>query len=88
MPIISDPNKMDYQRRNWFLSDPLDAKKIDEVSSGTTYVGYTFPGVLEDEPYWLIKRIQTVGTVTSVDYSTTNKLYDAIWNNRTGITYY
>lgn len=82
-----DPNKMDFMRRLNFLTDP-DSKKIDEINSGLTYVGYTLPGVLTTEPYWLIKKITVAGTVTSIDYSNTGKTYTDIWDNRTGYTYY
>lgn len=88
MPIIFNLDKMDYQRRNAFMSDPLDAKRIDSVNSGLTYVGYTFPNVLDDDPNWLIKRISVDGTLTSVDYSNTGKTFDDMWNERTGYTYY
>lgn len=87
MTMISDPNKMDNFRRSNFLTDP-DAKKIDEVNSGTTYIGYTLPGVLSSDPYWLIKRITVSGTVTSIDYSSTNKGFNVMWDSRTGLTYY
>lgn len=84
---VNNPNYMDLFRRNIHMTDP-DAKKIDSINSGLTYLGYTLPGVLSSEPYWLIKKITVSGTVTSIDYSSTRKLYDQIWDNRTGLTYY
>ncbi len=84
---MNNPNYMDIFRRNVHLTDP-DAKKIDSVSTGLTYIGYALPGTLETEPYWLVKKITVVGTVTTIDYSNTSKMFTDIWNNRTGLTYY
>jgi hypothetical protein len=82
-----NPNYMDMFRRNVFLSDG-DPVATNSPTTGVTYFGYTIPGVLETEPYWLIKRTEINSTSTYSKYSNTGKTYTDIWNERTGLTYY
>lgn len=60
---------------------------IDEVNDNLLYVGYADLGASLGEPVWKIKRVQTIGTITTVKYADGNKFYDNIWDNRGSLNY-
>lgn len=84
---ILNPNYMDVFRRANFIND-VDSRATDSPDSGVTYIGYSIPGVLETEPYWLIKKIDITSTTTFTRYSNTGKTYTDVWSDRTGLTFY
>lgn len=52
-------------------------KIIDSVSDNLTYNGEAFSGALTSDEVWTIKKILTVGTVTSI-----KTFHDVSWDNR------
>lgn len=60
---------------------------IDEVSATLSYVGYALPGTIASASLWKIKRIQTVGAETFVEYAGGTKDFDKVWDDRTSYTY-
>jgi len=60
---------------------------IDETTAGTVYIGYAERGSLLSQPVWRIKRVQTVGTITTVGYVDGKLNFNYIWNNRASYTY-
>lgn len=60
---------------------------IDEVSKNLSYVGDAQPGSLTSVEVWRIKRIQTVGNITTVSLADGNSNFDNIWDNRLSLTY-
>jgi hypothetical protein len=61
--------------------------RIDDLSSGLTYVGYALPGADENDPVWLIRKVYLVGTVYHVAYPYASKLYNQVWTNRASLNY-
>lgn len=64
-----------------------EALRIDEVTSTLTYLGYANLGANDNDAVWKIKRIQQIGTVTTINYADGNKLFDNVWNNRASLNY-
>jgi hypothetical protein len=60
---------------------------IDEVSKTLSYVGDAEPGSLSSAASWKIRRIQTVGTITTVSFADGNSNFDNVWDNRASLTY-
>lgn len=60
---------------------------IDEVSKNLSYVGDALPSTTTSVALWKIRRIQTIGTVTTVAYADGNSLFDNIWDDRLSLTY-
>lgn len=60
---------------------------IDEVSKNLSYVGDAEPSTATSSASWKIRRIQTVGTITTVSYADGNPLFDNIWDDRLSLTY-
>ena len=52
-------------------------KIIDSVSDTITYSGEAYSGALTSELVWTVKKILTVGTVTSI-----KTFHDVSWDNR------
>lgn len=61
--------------------------RVDEPSSGVLYVGEALIGSLTSTAVWKIKKLTTVGAITSVLWADGNDAFDNIWDNRTSITY-
>jgi hypothetical protein len=61
--------------------------KTDEVSKNLSYIGYALIGTADSSATWKIKRIQTIGSITSVQYANGTANFDKIWNNRSTYTY-
>ena len=52
-------------------------KIIDSVSDTLSYSGEAFSGALTSDEVWTVKKILTVGTVTSI-----KTFHDVSWDNR------
>jgi len=60
----------------------------DELTDGTTYMGYALPGTLAtSEARFLIVKISTSGTVSRREYANGSKQYNNVWDNRAGLNY-
>lgn len=64
-----------------------EAIKIDDASSTISYIGYAEVGASTASGVWKICKITSSGTITSVEWADSNKLYDNIWDNRAVLTY-
>lgn len=60
---------------------------IDEVSSTVTYIGKAKLGTAGSDAFWQIRKIQKVGTVTSIQYADGDRQFDNVWNSRASLTY-
>jgi hypothetical protein len=60
---------------------------IDEVNKNLSYVGDSEPSTATSASLWKIRRIQTIGTVTTIAYADGNSDFDNIWDNRASLTY-
>lgn len=60
---------------------------VDEPNAATTYQGWAPAGTATAAANWMIRRIATAGTVTSVLWCDGNQNYDNIWDNRAGLAY-
>lgn len=67
-------------------NDQLLVAKIDDLGS-TIYIGYGAPDSQTNEAVWKIKKLTTVGTVTSVQWCDGNDLFDNVWDDRVSLTY-
>lgn len=56
---------------------------VDEASATVTYVGEAPLGTATSAAAWLIRRVTTAGTVTTIEYSPAN----SIFNNRASLGY-
>ncbi len=63
------------------------AGRIDEVSVDLMYQGWAEPGTLNTEAKWTIRKVEKVGTVTSITWADGNGSRDNIWDNRAGLNY-
>jgi hypothetical protein len=73
-----------YRQRVAFAPGEL---KVDEVSTSLTYVGEAEAGVLPSSPLWRIRKIQKVGSVTSISYALGDSGYTHVWDDRAIYTY-
>lgn len=60
---------------------------VDESSSTITYLGFSLPGSLTSSPVWLIQKVETTGSITSVLNCDGDSLFDNIWDNRASLSY-
>lgn len=60
---------------------------IDEASSTVTYVGKAVVTASNSESSWMIKKLTTSGTVTTITYAEGNDYFDKIWNDRASLSY-
>lgn len=60
---------------------------IDTSVSGTTYFGYSAPGIPTDKPFWKIMKMVETSILTTIKYADSNQLYDNVWDDRTSLTY-
>jgi hypothetical protein len=60
---------------------------IDEVDSDNTYIGLAKMGADTSAEDWLILKITTSGTVTSVLFADGNENYDNEWDERANLSY-
>ena len=63
------------------------AIQIDEIDANTIYIGRAEEGTLSADPYWQIKKISIVGTVTSILWADGDDNFDNVWNNRASLSY-
>ena len=59
---------------------------LDEQGA-ITYVGKAAPNTQTSAPAWQIRRIQTVGSLVSVEYADGNNRFDKIWDDRASLSY-
>lgn len=62
-------------------------RRVDEVNSALTYLGYSLPGAAENSPEWIIKRIFKDGTLTTISWAIAYKSKTAVWADRAGYDY-
>jgi hypothetical protein len=76
---------------------PVTKSLVDEAGGGVIYVGQAAPGSLLADPVWRIKKLTTVGTVTTTEWAVVvagdadagDQLagFHHIWDGRAGLTY-
>lgn len=64
-----------------------EPKIVDSVSSSLTYIGFADANSLTSDPVWMIKRIVTIGNITTIEYATSYRNRTNIWDNRASLTY-
>lgn len=71
------------------LNDAIldEPRNIDEASATVTYIGFAKDGSLEADPVWAIKKIETVGSLTTFRWATAKRSLSNIWNNRAALIY-
>lgn len=60
---------------------------LDEVSDTLLYVGQAVAGVETPAAAWRIRRVSTVGVVTTVAYADGDANFDNVWDNRASLSY-
>ena len=68
-------------------TDTQYAVNLDQVDANTLYIGVAAIGSSEATTVWQIRRMQTVGTVSSIKWADGDQQFDNSWNNRTSLTY-
>lgn len=65
------------------------AVRVDDVGSGTVYVGEAEPGSAEAAPVWRIKKIVDSGspTDTAVTWADGDREFDNVWSDRLSLSY-
>lgn len=81
-PANSDQSKVAVSDETTELSTA-----IDEVSADLSYFGFAAIGADHATAVWKIKRLQTTGTVTLLQYADGDESFDNIWNNRASLSY-
>lgn len=67
--------------------DTIYAIRIDTVSSTLTYIGEASVGANNSDAIWRIRKLETVGTVLSVQWADGDFQFDNVWDNRASLTY-
>jgi len=60
--------------------------QVDSVGN-TTYIGYAITGALTSSAVWAIKRIIESGGDASINWASSSKDFNNIWDNRLSLTY-
>lgn len=60
---------------------------IDEASATVTYIGKAATGSATSSAVWKIKKIETIGAITSITYAGGVATYVNIYDNRASLTY-
>lgn len=62
---------------------------VDESTSGTTYIGKTRLGSINDtnQAIWQIKKVLESSGITTIGYANGEQTYDKTWDNRAGYSY-
>ena len=60
---------------------------IDEVDADTTYIGVSKQGGSTSEAIWMIRKITTVDTVTSILFADGDDQYNNVWDDRVSLSY-
>lgn len=63
------------------------AIRVDEATTTVTYVGKATIGVLTSAASWLIFRITTTTTLTTVEWADADSNFDNVWDDRASLTY-
>lgn len=67
-------------------SGPM-AVRLDQADANTLYVGEALPGTTDASAAWRVRKVLTVGTVTSILYANGESSFINIWDNRAGLNY-
>ena len=51
------------------------------------FKGVALPSTATSAALWKIRKIETIGAVTTVAYADGNSLFDNIWDDRLSLTY-
>jgi hypothetical protein len=62
-------------------------KRVDEVSSSLTYLGYAVPGTAESASGWLMIAVSKVGTVTAKKFKNGSTSFNTKWDDRAAGSY-
>ena len=60
---------------------------VDEVNSNLTYIGLGKLGTADSDAKWQIRKIEKIGSVTTIQYADGNRRYDNVWDDRASLTY-
>jgi hypothetical protein len=61
--------------------------RLDDVGSGTTYVGEALPSTVTSAALWRIKRIVETGPDIVILWADGNENFDNVWDDRAGLSY-
>jgi hypothetical protein len=61
--------------------------RLDDVGSGTTYIGEAIPGTLTSVALWRIKRMVETGPDIVILWADGNENFDNEWDERAGLSY-
>jgi len=61
--------------------------RYEEVDATTTYFGEAAPGSSEAAAVWRIKKLLTVGNLTSVLYANGTNNFNNAWADRAALSY-
>ena len=60
---------------------------IDQVNGNLIYIGHALLGNATSDAVWQILRIQTVGSVTSIQQADGSLDYTKVWDDRASLSY-
>lgn len=67
--------------------DDGEPRKVDQVGDTLIYIGYAQDGVNDSDAAWMIKKIETIGTVTSITWAISYRYRINIWSDRASLVY-
>ncbi len=87
---MSQDNYFHNRLRQGNFTHVLDVPKegrVDAADPNNVYVGTAKVGSLNSDPAWLIQKITTAGTTTTLSFAGGNTVDNKIWNSRATYTY-
>lgn len=91
---IYNPNTMAWEAATGSLSEgttvttaTVKTTITDQATADILYVGVADIGSSNASAVWQIKKVETVGNVTTTTYADGNSNFDNVWNNRATLTY-
>jgi len=95
---LGKPSSTDYEehsavgdlstgRRFKAIQSVPDKLIIDELVSGTTYIGNTKPGTATSAALWRIRRITKASSVLTIEFAEGADTFTNIWDSRTSLNY-
>lgn len=76
------------QSGSWTVSNPLYAKRYDQVDSTTAYLGDATVGSTTSSGVWRIQKLVFGGTGSvTITFADGNINFDNVWDNRASLSY-
>lgn len=83
--VLNNSYQQLVQLNDRLLKEPL---VVEDRGNGVVYKGYSVPGVLFNEEYWVIQKIETIGIVTTIKYADGVTVPGRRWDQREHYDYY